>query len=137
MRRLIESLLATERRYALKEVVEGTRLPSEEAELSVLFCDDAFIRELNRAYRGLDAPTDVLSFPQQPVPGAPELLGDVVISVETARRQARVEQHTLRHELEWLFCHGVLHLLGHDDATEEGLERMRRRQFEILRDAAD
>jgi probable rRNA maturation factor len=110
----------------------GARLPGDDAELSVLLCDDAFIQELNRQYRGLDRPTDVLSFAQEPVPGGPDVLGDIVISVETARRQAREQRHSLAREVEWLLCHGMLHLLGYDDETEEGLEQMRRYQHETL-----
>lgn len=93
-----------------------------------MFCDDPFIRDLNREYRGFDRPTDVLSFPQESLPGGPDLLGDVVISVETALRQAKAQRHPLAREVAWLLCHGVLHLLGYDDETEEGLEQMRRRQ---------
>jgi probable rRNA maturation factor len=103
--------------------------------VSIVFCDDGFIRTSNRDYRGYDRSTDVLSFPQEPVPGGPDVLGDVVISVEAARRQAREQRHSLAREVEWLLCHGVLHLLGYDDAAEEDLERMRRRQFQTLRDA--
>jgi probable rRNA maturation factor len=108
------------------------RLPSKDAELSVVFCDDGFIRALNRDYRGLDCPTDVLSFPQEAPPEGAELLGDIVISLETTQRQAREQRHSLKREAEWLLCHGLLHLLGYDDETEEGLERMRRRQEEAL-----
>jgi probable rRNA maturation factor len=110
-------------------------VPADDAEVSVVFCDDAFIRDLNRDFRGLDEPTDVLSFPQEPIPGGPDVLGDVVISVETAHRQARAQRHSLTREVEWLLCHGVLHLLGYEDETEEGLERMRRRQEETLASA--
>ncbi len=79
-------------------------------ELSVLLTDDAGIAPLNRDYRGKDAPTDVLSFPQD---GA--LLGDVVISVETAaHRVDPAAGWTLEDELVFLLVHGVLHLLGHD-----------------------
>src|SRR5688572_12775303 len=122
-RRLIEALLTRERALAEEEGAAGGRLPGDEAELSVVFCDDAFIQALNREYRGYDRPTDVLSFPQEPTPAGTELLGDVVISVETAQRQAREQGHALGHEVAWLLCHGVLHLLGYDDETDEGLER--------------
>jgi probable rRNA maturation factor len=107
-------------------------MPVEDAEVSLVFCDDAFIRTLNRDYRRQDCPTDVLSFPQEPSAAGMELLGDVVISVETALRQARAARHPLAREVEWLLCHGVLHLLGYEDETEAGLEQMRRRQQEIL-----
>jgi probable rRNA maturation factor len=93
----------------------------EAVELSVVFCEDDFIHALNRDYRGKDAPTDVLSFPQDRHGG---LLGDLVISVPTALRQAKARKQTLEREVEWLFLHGMLHLLGHDDETDEGAAEM-------------
>src|SRR2546426_3142362 len=125
-----------------------------DVELSVLFCDDPVIQALNREYRGIDQPTDVLSFPQEETPavrgqgsgvrgqggrqhtlvdrGQPAALGDVVISLETAQRQAKAQKHLLRREVEWLLLHGTLHLLGYDDTTEEGLRSMIERQEEVL-----
>jgi probable rRNA maturation factor len=113
-----------------------------DVELSVLFCDDPVIQSLNRDYRGIDQPTDVLSFSQQEVapdePGfwmtqdAPQPLGDVVISLETAQRQAAAQRHSVCRELEWLLLHGTLHLLGYDDTTEDGLQDMIARQTELL-----
>jgi probable rRNA maturation factor len=99
-------------------------------ELSLVFCDDAFIHTLNRDYRGKDKPTDVLSFPQDVDSG---ILGDVVISVPTATRQAEEGGRTLTQELEWLFLHGALHLLGYDDETDEQAEAMNRRAEIALR----
>lgn len=107
------------------------------AEVSILLTDDPSIHRLNRDYRGKDSPTDVLSFCQRegPSPPAPpgcadgaEILGDVVISVETAARQAAAEGITIAKELELLTVHGVLHLLGYDDATDEGAEQMRAKE---------
>jgi probable rRNA maturation factor len=92
------------------------------------------IHGLNRTYRGQDKPTDVLSFAQEEVPGeGPLLLGDVVISTDTALRQARSGRRRLADEVEWLLAHGVLHLLGYDDETEEGAAEMEARGREILR----
>ncbi len=102
-------------------------------ELSLVFCDDAFIHELNRDYRGKDAPTDVLSFPQEETGG---LLGDLVISLQTCRRQARVHRHPLAREVEWLFLHGALHLLGYEDGTDEQAARMDERALAALTLAA-
>lgn len=100
-----------------------------EAELSLVFCEDDFIHTLNRDYRGKDSPTDVLSFTQDPDSG---LLGDVVISVPTSARQAEARGHALEQEVEWLFLHGVLHLLGYDDDTDEQAEEMNRRARAVL-----
>lgn len=91
----------------------------EEADLSLTLVDDAAIRALNREHRGKDKPTDVLSFPldqhaKKHVKGPERLLGDIVISLETARRQAADYDAPLERELERLLIHGLLHLLGHD-----------------------
>jgi probable rRNA maturation factor len=104
-----------------------------EAELSLVLCDDAFIHALNRDYRGKDRPTDVLSFPQDRESG---LLGDVVISVPAAERQAAERAQHLETELVWLFLHGALHLLGHDDDTDEGAAAMDRRARAVLEHAS-
>lgn len=80
------------------------------AELSVLLCDDEFIRGLNAQWRQKDTPTDVLSFPM----GDDDVLGDVVISLDTAARQAAERGHDLHTELRVLLVHGLLHLCGHD-----------------------
>ncbi|MGK7346124.1 MAG: rRNA maturation RNase YbeY [Candidatus Nitrospinota bacterium M3_3B_026] len=106
------------------------------AELSVLLTDDAEIRSLNRDYRGKDRPTDVLSFSQREgeFPGvAPEQLGDVVISLDTAARQAEKLGHSLDDEVERLLVHGVLHLAGYDH-EKGGAEarRMRDREKKTL-----
>ncbi|MCF8720334.1 rRNA maturation RNase YbeY [Nitrospina gracilis] len=95
-------------------------LELEDDELSILLTDDPGIHELNRQYRDKDQPTDVLSFPQDD--GAvnetgDRLLGDVVISVETADRQARDHHLSLQEELILLLIHGILHLMGYDHET--------------------
>jgi probable rRNA maturation factor len=97
-----------------------------ESSLSLTLVDDAAIRELNRDHRGKDKPTDVLSFPMfeggdAPHAGVERMLGDVVISVETARRQAAEYDATLQRELYRLLIHGLLHVMGHDH--EEAGER--------------
>lgn len=96
------------------------------ASLSLTLVGDAAIRDLNREHRGKDAPTDVLSFPlfedgEAPQAGVERLLGDVVISVDTARRQAAGYDAPLQRELYRLLIHGLLHVLGHDH--EEPAER--------------
>ena len=119
---------ALERMAAHALHVEGVKTP---AELSVLLADDSAVRDLNRQYRHTDAPTDVLSFSQAEgeefaLPdGETPHLGDVVISIETARRQATEYGVALQDELAHLVVHGILHLLGydHEDADEEAVMR--------------
>ncbi|MDR2104966.1 MAG: rRNA maturation RNase YbeY [Deferribacteraceae bacterium] len=88
---------------------------SDAAELSLVLSTDEFIRKLNLDFRGLDAPTDVLSFPQED----DELLGDIVISLETAERKAVEIGCPLREEAAFLFIHGLLHLKGYDHSSEK------------------
>jgi len=101
---------------------------SPSAEVSVLLCGDPFIQDLNKQYRGLDKPTDVLSFAQDD----PEYLGDIVISVETALRQAEKAGWDVESELALLAVHGMLHLLGYDDEDEDGAREMERLTREAL-----
>lgn len=106
-------------------------------EVSIVLTDDEDMHELNRDYRGKDKPTDVLSFPQlegEPfgIQDGPVALGDIVISVDTARRQAVERGRTLEDELDLLVAHGMLHLLGYDDETEEGAAEMREHELLIL-----
>jgi probable rRNA maturation factor len=104
-------------------------------DLTILLSDDGRVRELNRQYLGIDAATDVLSFPASeadPDTGA-TYLGDVIISVSQAGAQARASGHGLEAEVQLLVVHGVLHLLGHDHAQPEGKERMWAAQADVLR----
>lgn len=100
-------------------------------ELSLVLADDAFVRPLNATWRGVDAATDVLSFPQEEPVSAWGLLGDVVISTETAARQAVELGHALDVEVRVLLVHGLLHLLGHDH--EKGAARARSMRSEEVR----
>ncbi len=112
-----------------------------QAEVSVVLADNSYIHELNLQYRGVDRPTDVLSFaiaesaaedlPQMPE-DAPELLGDIFISVEKAREQAAEYGHSFERELCYLAVHGLLHLLGFDHQTPEDTARMRQNEEAIL-----
>jgi probable rRNA maturation factor len=110
-------------------------------EVSLLLCDDPFIRSLNLQHRGIDKPTDVLSFTQEsPHPDMPadrdqnRILGDVVISLETADAQARTVGWPIDHEVCLLAVHGVLHLLGYDDETVEGAATMRDKSAVVLKE---
>ena len=110
---------------------------SEDCEVSVLLTDDSRITELNRDYRGIDAPTDVLAFAQLDGEDtelvSSSILGDVVISLETAERQAKDGTYSLEEEVAFLTVHGVLHLLGYDHQTQKGSAVMFGKQNTILR----
>ncbi len=105
------------------------------AELSVRLCSDAEIWPLNRDYRGKDKPTDVLAFAQlegNVWPGSEEILGDVVISLDTAGRQAAERGHSKARELRILLVHGICHLLGYDHEQDHQAEEMEAKEREIL-----
>ena len=105
-----------------------------DADLSIVLTDDDQLHELNRNYLGIDAPTDVLSFPASvtdPETGAC-YLGDVIISIPRAAEQAKAAGHDLQSEVQLLVVHGVLHLLGHDHAEAEEKDRMWIAQTEVL-----
>lgn len=97
--------------------------------LSLTFADNETLHYLNRTYRDIDKPTDVLSFPQYMEHG---LLGDILISTDQAQMQAQEKQHSLTYELALLATHGVLHLLGYDHATPEEEVTMFAQQDELL-----
>jgi probable rRNA maturation factor len=120
-----------------------------DGEVALTFVDDERIRELNREYRGIDRPTDVLSFALNEDGGEPDIvfdeledgdpvsgmLGDIVISLERAKAQSEEYGHSLEREIGFLFVHGFLHLLGYDHQTEEEEKIMFGKQEEILRRA--
>jgi probable rRNA maturation factor len=116
---------------------------TDEVELSLLFCDDAFITALNGDFRNKRRPTDVLAFLQEDAPeGEVRVLGDIVISLETVHRycvesmpgtaEGRPLREAMRNEVCLLFCHGLLHLLGYDHATTAERRRMQERQAHYL-----
>jgi probable rRNA maturation factor len=112
----------------------------DDAEADLWLCTDEEIRDLNRRYRHKDRPTDVLSFPQyaageRPTPGLPAHLGDVVISLDTAARQAAERGVSLSAEVVWLWLHSLLHLIGYDDDTQKDLDLMVRKASDILADS--
>lgn len=107
---------------------------SLDSELTIVLTDDARLKELNRDYLGIDAPTDVLSFPASetdPETGA-RYIGDILISIPRAKSQATAAGHPLESEVQLLVVHGVLHLLGHDHADAKEKSRMWKAQHEIL-----
>ncbi len=107
---------------------------SKDGDVSIILADDAKLQELNRQYLGIDAPTDVLSFPSleiDPDAGG-AYLGDILISIPRAQEQANAAGHPLASEVQLLVVHGVLHLLGHDHATRSEKARMWTAQASIL-----
>ncbi len=102
----------------------------------MLLASDATIRDLNRRFRGKDEATDVLSFPAEPFKNgnaAEQVVGDVAIGVEIARRQAAEQGHALATEIKVLILHGLLHLAGYDHETDAG--KMQRRERQAARSA--
>jgi probable rRNA maturation factor len=105
------------------------------SEASVVLGSDALVRRLNRTYRGKDAATNVLSFPFQRPPGAPEegaYLGDVVLAAETVQLEADGRGIERKQHLQHLVVHGLLHLLGYDHDTDSEAEAMERLEVDIL-----
>lgn len=124
----------------------------QDGEVALTFVTDEHIHELNKQYRGIDRPTDVLSFAMNEgledepeivyeigegdaEPDFPEVLGDIIISVETAKRQSEEYGHSLERELGFLFVHGFLHLLGYDHQDEASEAEMMSKQEAVLAEA--
>lgn len=151
---MVEFILENETQEELSETaIDELRLVCEEimknedcnfdAQISFTFTDNEGICEINREYRGIDRPTDVLSFPMLEFDGEVDaefetedgmvLLGDIVISLERAREQAEELNHSLRRELAFLTAHSMLHLLGYDHVDdEEGEAQMIEKQNKAL-----
>lgn len=126
-------------RDAASAAFEAARQGAGPAEASVVLADDAFQRALNREYRSTDASTNVLAFPAadaadgpRPPPGAPTMLGDIVVAFETAATEAADENKTLADHLSHLVVHGMLHLLGHDHQTAAAAKTMERLEIAVL-----
>ncbi len=123
------------------EALQPTLSPLDAYELSLRLTNDSEIQQLNHQYRQQDKPTDVLAFaalesvypqPSELQLTMPLYLGDIVISLDTAQRQAEAQQHPLKVELAWLAAHGLLHLLGWDHPDEDSLARMLEQQHVLL-----
>ena len=119
---------------AARETLEQAGAASN-AEITLVVTGEAQIREFNRQYLGVDAPTDVLAFSNGEIdPDSGEVyLGDVILCYPRAQAQARAGGHAIEAELQLLVVHGVLHLLGHDHAEQEQKSRMWAAQAEILK----
>ncbi len=129
-------LPATVERAAVKV---GELYGLDSAEVSVTLTDNVYIHELNKKYRGIDRPTDVLSFAlnegdEPEVFDGPEvnMLGDIIISVERAEEQASEYGHSVEREIAFLTVHGMLHLLGYDHMEEEDRKEMRQEEDFVM-----
>lgn len=122
---------------AAEYCIEAENIDTDRSEISVTFVSLEEIHQLNRLYRQVDSPTDVLSFPQfEDLNELPEegeiMLGDVVICIDRAREQAEEFGHSFEREIIYLFVHSVLHLLGYDHMDEDEKKIMRRREEEVM-----
>ncbi|MGI8503736.1 MAG: rRNA maturation RNase YbeY [Hassallia sp.] len=124
------------------QILQPDISPKSILEIGLRLTDDGEIQALNAQYRQQNKPTDVLSFAtlevdfpqsQEISGGMPLYLGDIVISVDTAKRQAQQQEHSLSTELAWLAAHGLLHLLGWDHPDEETETRMLKQQAILLK----
>jgi len=128
-------------RKVVRQVLKAEGVPSP-YEVSLVFTDSETVRQLNREYRGVDEPTDVLAFYMLPQkiadssfvlpPDGVTRLGEVIISYPQAVAQAREQGHSLERELALLVIHGILHLLGYDHEEPEEEHKMREREKELL-----
>jgi probable rRNA maturation factor len=103
------------------------------AELAIVLTDDSAIRQLNRLWRGIDAATDVLSFPARQTFDQPPHIGDIVLAYETIAQEARAERKPFAHHVAHLVVHGFLHLLGYDHARDAEAKTMQSVERKILR----
>ncbi len=112
-----------------------SRVGQKSGELSIVLLNDPAMRKLNSQYRGKDCSTDVLAFPQDLSLNVPEhLIGDVIISLQTAARQAKERKSVLRNELVRLLIHGILHLLGYDhEKSLQEATRMKNKERLIIK----
>jgi probable rRNA maturation factor len=103
-------------------------------EVTIVLSNDATVRQLNHDYRGLDKPTNVLSFPalEPPVPGMSGPLGDVILGYETVKKESVEFRRSLEHHVQHLVVHGCLHLLGYDHEADTQAEEMESLEIEIL-----
>jgi probable rRNA maturation factor len=118
-------------RRAVTKAADVLSTPS--SELAIVLTDDSTIRLLNRDWRGVDAPTNVLSFPAEHAGGAPPFIGDIVLAYETIATEAAAERKPLAHHIAHLAVHGFLHLLGYDHVRKKDAQTMEAVERDILR----
>lgn len=126
----------------IKEVLDVEKIDQEKCEVSLSFVDEEKIRQLNRDFRSIDRVTDVLSFPiedffnedRENILKKPYLmLGDVVICLDVARKQAEDLGHSFEREIMYLTCHSIFHLLGYDHIEDDDKKIMRKREKEVMK----
>lgn len=121
IRKILKTLLKKKKVYE-KSCLKDIEIKTLSADF--VFCNDEFIHKINREYRGFDKPTDVISFAlfsddQQSVILDEINLGEIIVSVDTAKKQAKNGGHSVEKEIYYLICHGLLHLLGFDHQTQK------------------
>lgn len=126
----------------IREVLKVEDIDEAKCEISLSFVDEDRIHELNKAYRNVDRPTDVLSFPIEDFVNEDKekilekdylMLGDVIICVDIAKNQAKDLGHSFEREIMYLTCHSILHLLGYDHIDEDDKKLMRSREKEVMK----
>ncbi|WP_375460870.1 rRNA maturation RNase YbeY [uncultured Enterovirga sp.] len=118
----VEALCSRAATAALAALPDGRS--GDDLAATLLLADDAAVRELNRAWRDQDKPTNVLSFPAPPLPGSPRHLGDIALAYETVAREAEADGKSVADHASHLVVHGLLHLLGHDHGNDREAEIM-------------
>ena len=131
-----ENIDMNDKLYDLVKAVLDNEGLSMDYEVSITFVDKDEIHKLNREYRKVDRPTDVLSFPMNEeflIEGVDSMLGDIVICMDIAKDQAKEYGHSLDREIMYLTCHSMLHLLGYDHIEEDDKKIMRGKEKEVMK----
>lgn len=131
-----ENIDMSDKLYDVVKAVLDNEGLSMDYEVSITFVDKDEIHKLNREYRKVDRPTDVLSFPMNEeflIEGVDSMLGDIVICMDIAKDQAKEYGHSLDREIMYLTCHSMLHLLGYDHIEEDDKKIMRGKEKEVMK----
>jgi probable rRNA maturation factor len=113
-------------------VAASAMISTKNGELSIVLTDDSSIRALNRQWRGIDKPTNVLSFPGLGIDDGPRMFGDIVIAYEALKRECEQDQREFLHHLAHLAVHGFLHLIGYDHETDAEADKMEGLESRIM-----
>ena len=129
-----QELISTEELLSyLNTILQNLDIDSS-TDITILIDSDSVIKKMNYQYRGLNQPTDVLSFESNEInpETGNEILGDIIISIETAQKQANEADHPLINEVTFLIIHAILHLLGYDHDTKEAKQKMWSKQMDLM-----